>query len=40
MKYPKMTAPKIKALLTIPSTENDNFNKIVEITKPEFLMIL
>ena len=40
IKNPNNTAPRIKALFTIPSVGNEILIKIVEITNPEFLIIL
>ncbi len=39
MTKPKRTAPMINALLTKPSVEKETFIKMVDITKPEFLII-
>jgi len=37
---PKTTAPTIKILFNIPSTENETLIRMVEITKPEFRIIV
>ncbi|MFT6995950.1 MAG: hypothetical protein ACJA1P_002696, partial [Maribacter sp.] len=38
MVNPKITAKTINTVLTRPSTEKDNLMRMVEITKPEFLI--
>lgn len=40
MSHPKITAVSIRILFNKPSTEKDSRIKMVEITKPEFLITL
>jgi len=40
IKYPNKTELITRTLLTIPTDKNEIFNNMVEITKPEFRMIL
>ena len=40
MSHPKITAVRIRILFNKPSTEKESRIKMVEMTKPEFLITL